>query len=196
MIPHFKITSTTFNTGAQWTLVAACGAFPIALGLANVLMLLALVLWLLGGRWAERWQALRSNPVAWLALGLYMLMCVGLLYTTAPIVDWQLHLKRYIKLPMMVAWLALLWPATNLRQHALNAFAAAMGSTALFTWLNVWFRLPWSQTQEPGWGMSHHVFGDYITQNVMMAFFVLLALSRARAGQTWVRWGWAAVALF
>jgi len=183
------------NTAAQWTLVAAFGAFPIALGLANALMLLAVMLWCLGGQWADRWQAVSRNPVAWLVLVLYGLMLLGVLYTPAPAEDWQLHLKKYIKLPMMVVWLALLWQAASIRRHALNAFAAAMAFTAASTWLNVWFQLPWSQSQNQGWGVTHHVFGDYITQNVMMALFVLLALFRARAGQAWVRWGWAATAL-
>jgi O-antigen ligase len=95
---------------------------------------------------------------------------------------------------MMVAWLALLWPAATMRERALNAFAAAMAFTAACTWLNVWFQLPWSQSQNQGWGVTHHVFGDYITQNVMMALFVLLALYRAHAGRAWVRWAWAAMA--
>lgn len=187
--------SNRCNTAAQWTLVAAFGAFPIALGLANALMLLAVLLWCLGGHWAERWQAVSRNPVAWLVLALYGLMLLGVLYTPAPADDWQLHLKKYIKLPMMVVWLALLWHAASIRQHALNAFAAAMAFTAASTWLNVWFQLPWSQTQNQGWGVTHHVFGDYITQNVMMALFVLLALFRARSGQGWVRGGWAATAV-
>lgn len=187
--------SNRCNTAAQWTLVAACGTFPVALGLANALMLLSVLLWCLGGHWAARWQAIARNPVAWLVLALYGLMWVGVLYTTAPADDWQLHLKKYSKLPMVAVWLTLLWQAAGIRRHALNVFGVAMAFTAASTWLNVWFQLPWSQSQEPGWGVSHHVFGDYITQNVMMSLFVLLALFRAHAAQAWQRWGWAAVAL-
>ena len=59
------------NTASQWVLVALFAAFPLSLALANVLMLLVLVLWALGGHWAHRWAAVKGNPVAWLALGLY-----------------------------------------------------------------------------------------------------------------------------
>ena len=170
----------------MWTLVAAFGAFPIALGLANVLMLLTLVLWVLGGHWQQRWQAVKGNPVFWAATVLYACILVGVAYTVAPASDWKLHLGKYLKLALLGVWLTLFMAGARQRAWALNAFAAAMAFTAVSAWLNVWFQLPWSQSQNQGWGVSHHVFGDYITQNVMMAFFVLLALYRAR--QEPVRW--------
>jgi O-antigen ligase len=39
--------------------------------------------------------------------------------------------------------------------------------------------LPWSASKTPGWGQNHFVVGDHITQNLMMAFFVIIALQRA-----------------
>ncbi|MGB4346533.1 MAG: O-antigen ligase family protein, partial [Burkholderiaceae bacterium] len=47
------------------------------------------------------------------------------------------------------------------------------------TWANIWILLPWSNSQDPGWGKSHHVFGDYITQNVMMSFFVIISIQKS-----------------
>jgi O-antigen ligase len=78
-----------------------------------------------------------------------------------------------------------------LQQRALWAFAAGMAFVLLSTWLNIWFVLPWSASKTPGWGLSHHVMYDYIIQNVMMSFFVVLTLVKAdRTDQKWVRWAW------
>lgn len=158
-------------------------AFPTVLGLANALMLLVLVLWVLSGRFVARWAAVRANPVVWCVLALYGLMLVGVVYTSAPLQDVKLHLSKYLKLLFVVVLASLLAESAQHRRWALHGFAAAMGFTMVSTWLNIWWQLPWSQSQTLGWGVSHHVFGDYITQNVMMAFFVLLALVRAMRSQ-------------
>ncbi len=180
----------------MWVLVALFLAFPVSLGLANVLMLLALVLWAVGGHWQERWQAVKGNPVFWATTVLYACILVGVAYTVAPAGDWKLHLGKYLKLALLGVWLTLFMAGAKQRGWALNAFAVAMAFTAMSAWLNVWFQLPWSQSQNQGWGVSHHVFGDYITQNVMMAFFVLLALYRVRHEPVpWQKLAWGIMAL-
>jgi O-antigen ligase len=55
------------------------------------------------------------------------------------------------------------------------------------TWLNVWFLLPWSATQSLGFGVTHHVFGDYITQNVLMSYFVAYAAIKVSRNQTHIQ---------
>jgi hypothetical protein len=63
----------------------------------------------------------------------------------------------------------------------LNAFAAAMAITVILTWARVFW--PHPRLGVPG----QAVFGDYITQNIMLAFFTLVAFQRAR--QSSGRWG-------
>lgn len=167
--------------------------FPVSLALTSVLMAAFLAMWVLGGQWKTAAPRVRSNPVAIAALALWVVIVMGVVWTPAPWDDIQLHLSKYSKLLFVVALMTfLVEPKTYKR--ALNAFAIAMAFILVSTWLNVWMVLPWSKTQVPGWGLSHHVVGDYITQNVMMALFTLLALFRAWAAPGWRgRGGWLAV---
>jgi O-antigen ligase len=156
-------------------IVALFLSFPIAMGLANTLMVLLLLGWLVCGRYRERWATIRANPIILLALLLYGIILIGTLYTPAPTEDVILHIKKYSKLVVVVIVFSLLsdpiW-----QRRCMHAFALAMAFVLVSTWLNIWFLLPWSASQTLGWRESHHVFGDYITQNVMMSFFVLLCL--------------------
>lgn len=169
--------------------------FPVTMAPVNVLMVLFLLAWILSGHYGERWLAIRANPVAVMALLLYAVVLIGVTYTTAPAKDISLHLTKYYKL-LFVPILFSVLGERAWQQRCMHAFAAAMLFILVSTWLNVWFTLPWSKTQVPGWGVSHHVIGDYITQNVMMSFFVLLSLVYARENKTiQKRCAWLAVAL-
>lgn len=154
-------------------------AFPLALGLANTLMAVLLIAWITAGRYREHWGAIRNNPVMLAALALYGVILVGTLYSSAPTKDILSHLNKYSKLLIAVLIFSAL--SNELWQRrAMAAFSCAMLFVLISTWLNIWFLLPWSASQSLGWGQSHHVFGDYITQNVMMSFFVLLCLVSAQ----------------
>ncbi len=150
-------------------------AFPVALGLANTLIVLFMLAWLVSGSFAERWAVIRSNPVPLLILALYGLVLIGISYSSAPWPDVGRSVGKYAKL-LLVPLLFSVLVDPVWQRRCLHAFAAAMLFILASTWLNVWFVLPWSATQTPGWGLTHHVIGDYITQNVMMSFFVLLCL--------------------
>ncbi|MCE1249776.1 MAG: O-antigen ligase family protein [Comamonadaceae bacterium] len=178
------------GSAAQWALVAGFLLFPAFLALGNVALVLALLLALCAGGWRARWQQVRRTPLLWWALGLYGCVWLGVAYSPAPWGDVQIHLSKYGKLLA----LPLLWPllqAEPWRQRCANAFAAGMVFILLSVYASVWWVLPWSATQTLGWGGDHTVAGDYITQNIMMCFFVLLALARGQAaGWHWLRAAW------
>ncbi|WP_460566661.1 O-antigen ligase family protein [Hydrogenophaga aquatica] len=171
-------------------------AFPTALGVANLATLMLIATGVLMLRHAETRLKLTCNRMVWMLAGLYTVVLVGVLYTPA---DWSwvgLHLGKYAKLLYAALIIALLSGEETRQKVALNAFVAAMLVTLASTWLNVWFLLPWSASQETGWGKSHHVFGDYITQNVMMSFFCALTLHRTLNDPDGARRvGWAVITL-
>lgn len=117
--------------------------------------------------------------MVWLLVGLYAVVLLGLTYSPA---DWRWkgeHLNKYARLVYAALILVLLVVFPRIQAIAFKAFVAAMLFVLFSTWLNIWFLLPWSKSQSLGWGHSHHVFGDYITQNVMMSFFCAVALHYA-----------------
>jgi len=169
--------------------------FPMSLGLASSLMLAIVLLWLVTGNLKARWLRIKANPVAWAALLLYAIVLLGIFYSPASWNDIGLHLTKYLKLPFAVILMSAI-TTDKLQKRCLNAFVMAMGFVLISTWLNIWWDLPWSKTHNQGWNVTHHVFGDYITQNIMMAFLVLVALVRTiRSPNTWHKIAWAAVAL-
>lgn len=154
-------------------------SFPIALGLANLILAGLLIYWLWTLKIHQQWKKVLQLPISWALIGLYVVILVGLIYTPATS-DWcSLHLGKYARLLYVIVLMCLLWGNSQAQKAALNGFCLAMLFILFSTWMNVWLILPWSETKTPGWGISHHVFGDYITQNVMMSFFAILMLHRA-----------------
>ena len=169
---------------AQWALVVGFLLFPVAFALGNVFIALAFLLSLGAGAYRARWQGIRQIPVVWWALGLYAVVLLGLSYSPAPWEDARVPLSKYAKLLVLPALLSLLMePAW--RRRCMGAFMLGMGFILASVYANVFWQLPWSTTQNLGWGKDHTVIGDYITQNVMMAFFVIASLSLAQRARDW-----------
>lgn len=178
------------ESAALACLVVGFFAFPVAMALAYLAMALALLFGLLSGRLGQRWSIVRRAPVVWAALGLYGLMLLGVLYTPAGWGDIGLHLSKYGKLLLVPVYIALLAEAPW-RKRCMDAFVLAMLFILASAYANIFWDLPWSRTHNLGWGEDHTVIGDYITQNVMMTFLVVLALDRGlRAESVWWRGGW------
>lgn len=187
-------TETTLRA-SHYLFIALCAAFPVALGAANVMLAACAIACITLIPWKTTWRTLASMPTTWCILALSAWIGIGILYTTAPTNDWLLHVKKYIKIPLIVLWVALLAGHTRAMTFSWQAFAISMAFIATSTWLNVWFMLPWSETQAVGWGVSHHVIGDYITQNVMMSLFVLWLLLQAHLHHAQKRLLWLTAAL-
>jgi O-antigen ligase len=176
-----------------WLVVCVAGLyllFPTLTNASNLFLLLLLLTLPLLLWSAERRQALLREPLVWVLLALYLVILVGIAYSPAG-ADWVAdHLRKYARLLYAALLVAILLHEPRLQRIALAAFVAAMGFTLLSTWLNIWFLLPWSESQALGWGESHHVFGDHITQNVMMALFAVVVLDRAWERGSRDPWAW------
>jgi O-antigen ligase len=180
---------------AIYSLALMFGAFPMSVALANSLMFLSVVLGLLSLNGADVRDFLsRSwrNPVVRPALALVTLIVVASFWSPASWAEIAGYFKKYAKflaLPMFVYLLA----RREDRVHCWRAFGLAMLFTLISTWLNVWFKVPWSRTVNQGFGVDHTVFKDHISQGIMMAFFVCLcahwavkATSRVQATLCWL----------
>ncbi|MDH0382568.1 O-antigen ligase family protein [Comamonas aquatica] len=146
---------------------------PFTLAGHNVFYTLAVVAGMMGGIWWSQKNWLLREPLVW-ALGfLFLLVCVGSFYSLS---TWDAALgenfNKYLKLFLGIIFIAALKNEV-LRKRAFLAFYAGMVFLLACTYLNIWIDLPWSLTKNRGWGVDHTVFGNYITQNIMMSFFVL-----------------------
>jgi O-antigen ligase len=179
---------------AKWLMVGVFATFPVSLGLTNLLMVMMIFAWVVAGQYAMRWRAVKSNPVAWFLIALYVLIAVHALDSPASTEQITQHFSKYSKLLVCVVLLSLLTHDSWIKRCYI-AFSAAMLFVLISAYLNIWIDLPWSKTRNQGLGHDHTVFGDYITQNIMMAFFVLLCLVRFQTAESKrLRLIWLAVA--
>lgn len=163
---------------SAYCLVLVYFAFPVSVALANTTLALAVLL--AGVRLSDaqaRAELVRMlrNPVVWPAMGLVLVMIVATLWSPADWSEYQNYLRKYFKLVLLPIFLFLL-ADPEMRKRCWQAFAVAMLLTLASTWLNVWFDLPWSSTQNQGFGVDHTVFKDHISQGIMMAFFTCATL--------------------
>lgn len=190
-----QIPESLFQKAAVASLVALYFCIPWTLAGANVSLLCLLVAWILERRWRERWNMAAQNSVAPALVVLYALLLVGALYTTASWTEVTEHWLKYDKLLLMVAALSLLL-APTVRDRCWTAFTVAMLATLGTSYLNIWWDLPWSRTQNQGWGADHSVFKDYITQGALMALLMVRALYLGmRTSVGWHRAFWWLIAL-
>lgn len=185
---------TRFDRFSQVLLVGMFLAFPVALALGNVLGMLTLIAILLSGNLRSQWCKVFHLPSTWVILLLLLLILVGTTYTSAPGSIALVHLLKYAKLLIGLFFVSVLFDAKT-RRYCLYAFMAAMGFILASAYCGIFVPLPWSVTQQTGWGVDHTVVGDYITQNVMMTFFVLTCLALLWKSKTpWARGVWCLLA--
>lgn len=169
--------------------LALCGLyflFPLSKTLYAVPLLAVIVLAFVYGQPTRWWGLLRETPVLWLPLTLYALILVNAPASPAETGAILEHLRKYGRLVFLVLIFFLFVGDERRQRVALNAFAAAMGVTVGLTWL----RLVWPHPMLGEQGGA--IFGDHITQNVMVAFFTVLAFVKAReaTSQKWkIAWG-------
>ncbi len=167
------------TVGLGWLVPALFLLFPVAMALSNVVLLLVLIGFAVTFSSVYLKRDAWSWPAIWL-MALFGMVLVGMLYTPAPWHWVSVNLGKYAKFAYAVVLMLLLARFPQWQKRALWAFVVAMLFIVASTWLNVWFVLPWSTTKTPGWGLTHHVFGDYITQNVMVSFLVVFALTKVQ----------------
>lgn len=196
---EFHVLRARFESAMDGT--AKCGAVALLLGvptsiaLVNIGILLILIGWFLSGRWRWKLDVIRHNPITLPAVLLSVLVLVGITYTNAPRAYLGHHLYVYSKLPLMLMLLTL-FHDPRWQRRGLLAFALGSLITVVSTYANIWFEVPWSDSNNQGFGVTHHVFNDYIAQGLAMSFFTALAVSIALDARTsWKRWAWVLMAV-
>lgn len=186
------------RNAAIYSLVLVFLAFPMSVAMANSLLFLTLLFWLLSmqaGDWRPFFLQVWRNPVVRPALALTLLIVVAAFWSPAPWSEIGGYFKKYVKFLALPVFIGLLVKREH-RSHCWQAFGLAMLFTLASTWLNVWFEVPWSVTNNQGFGMDHTVFKDHISQGIMMAFFVCLSAHWAfKAESRWYAAFWWAIAV-
>lgn len=164
---------------ATFSIAALYLLFPTFIGASHLALFFLIVLFFVNFDRARAVLITVNTPALWAFIFLYLIVVAGALYTPASREQVIEHLGKYSRLIYPAVLLFFLWQNSRLQKVALYSFAGGMMFVTVSAWLSVFFVLPWSASKTPGWGNNHYVFGDHITQNVMMAFFVIIALHHA-----------------
>lgn len=100
----FKRWQSQLGNINSWLLIALIFTFTMSMAIGNTLLFLILILWLIEGDFAKKFNKIKNNPVAWAAIAFVGLHFVGLLWTS----DWEgakFILKKeveYLMLPILM----------------------------------------------------------------------------------------------
>lgn len=167
------------------------GAFPVSVALANSLILITVVLWVLsldGTTWRDFLRSSWANPVVRPALALVLLIVLASFWSPASWDEIGGYYRKYVKFLLLPVFIHLLARRED-RGYCWTAFGLALLFTLASTWMNVWLQLPWSRTFNQGFGADHTVFKDHISQGIMMSLFVALCMHWAYKARS----GWKAI---
>lgn len=173
----------------RWAAVALGVSIPVSVALDNVLLLVVLVSWLIGGRYAEKRSAGGSTVSVW-ALILFGLLLLGTLWGNQSPADARTYLLKYLDLAFIPLF-AYFFRDAEIRQRGLWAFAGSLILMLMLSFM-IKFGIIERGAIIEGTTISPVVFKFRITHNLLMAFaaflFALMALE-ARIRRDQAIWG-------
>lgn len=113
---------------------------PISTTLTDLFTALALLCWLLAGHYKTFAEQVRSNPLVRAALLLFLVLVVGLIYTSASFADAGRILKKYQELLFLMVFISFL-TTERFRELAVQAFALAMVVSLIVSFYKFYFVL-------------------------------------------------------
>ncbi len=159
---------------AVWGLAGLGFALPLTPGLANLMLLLVVVSWLLSGDWQRKWAVIKDAPAAKAAGLFYALVVIGMFYGVKD--DSAHYAGKYASIFMLPIILSLQL-STEEKWRAIAGFCAAMVMT-LFLSILIWLELlPVSFFKNTD-ANNPIVFKMHITHGFFMilaAFFMFIA---------------------
>lgn len=169
------------DVGARVMTVATGLAIPVSTALASLCVVVAMVLWLAGGNYQDKFVAIRQNHVVIVALSLFFLYIIGTSYSSASFPGMLEAVVKSTKLLMIAVWASLFKEAVW-RRRGLLAFAVGMVLTLILSYLGaLGLAMPWRDLPQDG------AFKSRITQNFLMALFAY-GLAHEAVRNKRIRW--------
>ena len=165
------------ENAVKWAAVLLGFSIPVSVALDNVLLGLILLFWIAGGRYRDKLAAVRGNPVALLALALYVLHLLGSLYSIGTARDVLEALAKASRLLLIPALIFLLREPVW-RERGIAAFLASMLVTLVLSYL-LWLGVLSGNGWLKGVPLDPVAFKAHITHNVFMAFAAFLLAQAA-----------------
>ena len=176
-IPGPRTAHEHAENAVKWAAVLLGFSIPVSVVLDNVLLGLIVLFWIAGGQYRDKLAAVRGNPVALLALALYVLHLLGSFYSIGTNRDVLEALAKASRLLLIPALIFLLREPVW-RARGIAAFLASMFVTLVLSYL-LWLGVLSGKGWLKGVPLDPVAFKTHITHNVYMAFAAFLLAQAA-----------------
>lgn len=175
---------------SRWSAIAIGASIPVSTALDNILLAVTFLAWLISGQIRETFRQVSNSRVSLIAMVLFILLAIGILYGNTPRQETLSTLGKYGDL-LFIPLFATIFKVHQTRRYALHALAYSLAMVTFLSYLVRFDLLP----QLPfisGNVASPTVFKLKLTHNVLVAFgaFLFLWLGHAaiskRARVAWL----------
>lgn len=171
-----------FETAAKAMVVAAAFSIPMSTAMMSISTGLLLLFWLLSGNYNEKFRTIGQSSISLWALGLFLLLAIGLTYTSAEssaAFDTFGKYKKLLFVPIIISLLL----SEKWRRAAIYGFVLGMTIILAISCLRYFGAL--EPRNDPG--QEYTVFNSRIAHGIFMAFYFYLMVQLAIHNKTW-RW--------
>ncbi len=171
-----------FDTAAKAMVVASAFSIPMSTAMMSISTGLLLLFWLLSGNFGEKFRTIGQSSISLWALGLFLLLAIGLTYTSAEAsaaFDTFGKYKKLLFVPIIISLLL----SEKWRRAAIYGFALGMTIILLISCLRYFSLL--EPRNDPS--QAYTVFKSRIAHGIFMAFYFYLMVQLAIHNKTW-RW--------
>ncbi|MBM84301.1 MAG: hypothetical protein CMJ78_27410 [Planctomycetaceae bacterium] len=151
----------------QWLAVALPFVIPISTSLTEIIIGAILVCWLFSGQFKNTFGQLRSNRIAQLSIGLFALLAISSIWSTADTALIGKFLAKY-RMLLYVPIYFVVFERSDLKRQCQWGFYAAMTLTLVCSYINFYTNINIGR-DDP---LAATVFRDRITQNILLSLFV------------------------
>jgi O-antigen ligase len=165
--------------------IFACFSIALPTAFMSIAMGLFVLVWLVSGDYTAKIKLISNNPAAMVAVALFCLYGLGMLYSSAPWdmrLTWWLKYHKLLYIPLIVSVLT----NKKYREYAIQAFLAGMLLVLIISYLKWLGVVPHKDI-----GQGYFVFKGRIAHNILMAFAVYLMLKLAAQTAKPYCWLWA-----
>ena len=165
--------------------IFACFSIALPTAFMSIAMGLFVLVWLVSGNYTAKIKLISNNPAAMVAVALFCLYGLGMLYSSA---SWDMRLTWWFKYHKLLYIPLIVSVLTNekYREYAIQAFLAGMLLVLIISYLKWLGIVPHKDI-----GQGYFVFKGRIAHNILMAFAVYLMLKLAVQTAKPYCWLWA-----
>jgi len=171
-----------FDTAAKVMVVLAAFSIPMSTAMMSIATALLLLFWILSGNFDQKFRTIGQNSAALWSLGLFLLLAIGLIYTSAESEAAIGTFGKYKKL-LFIPIILSLGLTKKWQRSAIYAFVIAMTIILIMSYLKYFGILAHTGST----GEEYTVFKGRIAHGIFMAFYFYIMVQFAIHRKPW-RW--------